>query len=494
MPDRNLRKAILAKAIFAKAVIVMLLLAALSAPGIYLNAQTSLSFAEVKALYVEPFTGGNQAAPLRDSFIHRLEKSGKYQIVNSPQNADATVKGTGQIWVRGHFTTNSRAPTANRQTVYGGYLSAEVIGKDHEPLWSYLVVPSKFSWLSIQEDLASNLVKQMLLPREAKGQSAAVPGAKTLAPASLAGAGATFPDPLYRKWFQSFEELHPNVDLNYTAVGSEEGMRRLAAAKVDFAASDVPTLNLPGIDKGTRRIASVLGAVVPIYNLSEVTRDLNFTPETLAAIYLGRITKWNDPAIRKSNREADLPDADIIVIHRSDGSGTTHAWSDFLSKVSPDWKNLVGTGTTLKWPVGNGGVSNEGVAATVAKTPNSIGYVELVYAIQHQLSYGAVRNSAGNFIRADLNSVAEAAKTAITSDPGSLVSITNAPGKDAYPIACVTWLLFPQEIKDEAKKAALFELLRWILTSGQEECSSLAYAPLPRNVAAQQLDLLNTFR
>ncbi len=475
---------------------VMLLLVVGSAPGVYGNAQTSLSFAQVKALYVEPFTGGSQAAALRESFIHRLKKSGKYQIVDSPQNADATVKGAGQIWVRGHFTTNSRAPSVNRQTVYGGYLSAEIFSKDHEPLWSYLVTPSRFSWLSIQDDLASNLVKQILLAREDTMPPGAVPGAKhVLGATNLTGAGATFPQPLYQKWFESFEEEQPNVHVNYTAVGSEEGLRMLDESKVDFAASDVPALSAARAEAGppSRRIASVLGAVVPIYNLGDNTQDLNFTAEALADIYLGRITKWSDPKISKSNRDANLPDADIVVFHRSDGSGTTHAWSDFLSKISPDWKSAVGSDTTLKWPVGSGAIGNEGVAEAVEKTRNSIGYVELVYAIQHQLSYGAVRNSSGNYVRADLNSVAEAANTAITTDPDSLVSITNASGKDAYPIASLTWLIFPQEIKDDARKKALVALLRWILTSGQRECSSLGYAPLPRNLAAQQLDLLNSF-
>ena len=460
------------------------------------RAQSS-TFSQIKNLYVEPFTGGSQAAALRDSFIHRLKKSGKYRIVDSPQEADAIVTGSGQIWVRGHFTVNSRAPSANRQTVYGGYLSAEILSKDHEPLWSYLVTPSKFSWLSIHDDLASNLVKQLLLARQDKMPPGAVPGPKdVLGATNLAAAGATFPQPLYQKWFQSFEGGQPNVHLNYSSVGSVEGLHMLAEGKVDFAASDVPALSAARTEAGPpmRRIASVMGAVVPIYNLGDNTADLNFTPEILAGIYLGRITKWNDPAIVKANRDAGLPNADIVVFHRSDGSGTTHAWSDYLSKVSPEWKSTVGSDTTLNWPTGTGAVGNEGVAEAVQKTPNSIGYVELVYAIRRQLSYGDVLNSAGNYIHADVYTVGEAAKSAVTSDPASLISITNPSGKDAYPIATFTWLLFPQQIKDAAKKAALYELVRWILTSGQQECSSLAYTPLPRNVAEQQLEQLKGFK
>jgi len=483
--------------ISAIAWILTLVLTAIFAAGIRLDGQTSTSFSQAKVLYVEPFEGGNPAADLRQDLIKRLKKSGKYQIVDTPQQADAVVTGKARIWVRGHFTTNSRAPAANRQMVYGGFLSVEVAGKDREPLWSYLVTPSKFSWVSIEDDLVKNLVKQMLVASEDNHPSRATPGAKqTLASAKLLGAGATFPAPIYQKWFQSFEAQQPEVQLTYNAVGSGEGMLMLAESKVDFAASDVPFLNAVDGEKipAFRRVASVLGGVVPIYNLNEVLQDLDFTPEMLADIYSGRIRKWNDPRIQNSNKDVDLPDSDIVVVHRSDPSGTTYTWSDFLSKVSSDWKSEVGADVTLKWPVGIGAAGNEGVASTVQATPNSIGYVELVYAIQHELSYGDVRNSSSNYVRADLNSLTEAAKAAIKSgNLESLSSITNAPGKDSYPIASFTWLLLPQKITDAAKKAALVGLLRWILTSGQQECSSLGYAPLPREVAAQELEIVKAF-
>ena len=237
---------------------------------------------------------------------------------------------------------------------------------------------------------------------------------------------------------------------------------------------------------GFPRIASVLGGVVPIYNLKNLTQDLKFTPEALAGIYLGKITKWNDPTIKGPNKSAHLPDADIVVIHRSDGSGTTYAWSDYLSKTSAEWKTSVGAGLTLNWPVGTGVDYNEGVAATVQRTPNSIGYVELVYAIQHQLSFGAVRNASGEYIRADLESVAAAADSSLAGNSASPSSITNASGKDAYPIATFTFLLLPPQINDGRKKAALLELLQWVLTSGQKECSALGYAPLPHDLANRQ--------
>src|SRR5277367_5675567 len=394
----------------ARAWIPVLFTTLLFATGMRVDGQTSTSFSQAKVLYVEPFEGGNQAADLRQNLVKRLKKSGKYQLVDTQQGADAVVTGKARIWVRGHFTTNSRSPAANRQTVYGGFLSVEVVGKDRQPLWSYLVTPSRFSWVSIEDDLVKNLVKQMLLASEDSHQSGAAPSAsQTLAPAKLVGAGATFPAPIYQKWFQSFGAQQPQVQLTYKAVGSGEGMLMLAESKVDFAASDVSSLNAVAGEKvpAFRRVASVLGGVVPIYNLNDITQDLNFAPETLADIYLGRITKWSDPRIRNSNKDIDLPDTNIVVVHRSDKSGTTHAWSDFLSKVSPDWKNAVGTDIELKWPVGTEAVGNDGVASTVQATPNSIGYVELVYAIQHESSYGAVRNSSGNYVRADVNSLEE---------------------------------------------------------------------------------------
>jgi phosphate transport system substrate-binding protein len=237
-----------------------------------------------------------------------------------------------------------------------------------------------------------------------------------------------------------------------------------------------------------------MGAVVVTYNLKGATHDLKFTPATLADIYLGKLRKWNDPRIAQVNKDVDLPDADIVVVHRSEGSGTSYAFSDFLSKTSAEWKNSVGTNTTLQWPVGLGVPGNDGVASTVQKTPNSIGYVELAYAIQHQLSFGAVRNSAGEFVRADLRSVGEAAKAlppAASAD--ALGSIADSAGKEAYPIATLTWLIVPEQITDAAKKSAVKAFFQWALTSGQRECSSLGYAPLPNEVAARQLELLKQF-
>jgi len=354
-------------------------------------------------------------------------------------------------------------------------------------LWSYLVTPSKFSWGTIYDNLSETLVREMVAAHDESGSPA-----QSVVKTSLHGAGSTFAAPLYQKWFESFLQQHRDIRISYDAVGSGLGTQLLEENKVDFAASDVPP-----VEKSPReskadflRIASVLGGVVPIYNLRNLGQTLKFTPEALAGIYLGKITKWNDPIIKGPNKGVALPDADIVVIHRSDGSGTTYAWSDYLAKVNAEWRTAVGTGMTLNWPTGRGAPSNDGVAAAVQQTPNSIGYVELVYAIQHQLTFGAVRNAAGEYIRADLASVTAAAGAAAPSPS----SITNASGKDVYPIATFTFLLLPQQVGDAEKKAALRELLRWVLTSGQKECSALGYAPLPRQLANLQLQALESLK
>ena len=460
--------------------------------------QAAADLSQAKRLFVESLQGGNGATELQASLVKRLRKSGTFEVVDSPDKADAIVRGTGQLWVRGHLTTNSRSPSQNRQAVYGGYLSIELVGKDDETLWSYLVTPSKFSWGVVTDDLSDNLVKQLLAAREAKSPPAAASGrTSNPAPTALHGAGATFPAPLYRHWFESFQQRNPGVHFSYDAVGSEAGLRLLADNQVDFAASDALITELPLSNTAVefRPFASVLGAVVPIYNLKGLRTDLRFSPQALADIYLGKITKWNDPGLVASNKDAHLPDHEIVVVHRADGSGTTYAWSDFLSKTSPEWSKAVGTGTTLMWPLGIGVDGNDGVADTVRRTPYSIGYVELVHAIQHQLNFGAVRNSAGEYIKADLSSVAAAARGAsVAAKLGTVPSITDPPGKGAYPIASFTWLLLPHELADASKRTALLEFLRWMLTAGQRESSALGYAPLPPDLAKQQLETLSNLR
>jgi phosphate transport system substrate-binding protein len=306
---------------------------------------------------------------------------------------------------------------------------------------------------------------------------------------NINAAGATFPYPIYSKWFDEYHKLHPNVQINYQSIGSGGGIRQLLDKTVDFGASDGPMTDEQLQQAGFKilHFPTVLGAAVPSYNIPGVTGELKFTPEALAGIFLGKVTKWNDPAIAGANPGVKLPADDIVVIHRSDGSGTTYIWTDYLSKVSADWQSKVGKNTSVNWPVGLGGKGNEGVAGLLKQTPDSIGYVELIYAIQNSLPYGTVKNSSGEFIKASLAGVSAAAAGAAKSMPEDFrVSITNPPGKDAYPISSFTWLLIPAQIQDPAKKAAIKDFLTWMLTSGQQFCEPLAYAKLPKEVVAKE--------
>jgi len=313
------------------------------------------------------------------------------------------------------------------------------------------------------------------------------------------GAGATFPYPIYSKWFDEYHKKFSSIQINYQSVGSGAGIKQATEGTVDFGASDGP-MNDDQIkafaDKhegsGILHFPTVLGAAVPTYNIPGVTASLNFTPEAMAGIFLGQITKWNDPAIASQNKGVKLPADDIVVVHRSDGSGTTYIWTDYLSKVSDDWKNKVGKGTSVNWPVGLGGKGNEGVTGLVKQTPDSIGYVELIYAAQNNIAYGAVKNAAGVFVKADLASVSAAAASTAKSMPDDFrVSITNASGKAAYPISSFTWLLIPAKISDSAKRDALKGFLKWALTDGQNFAEALSYAKLPKDVVAKELKAID---
>jgi phosphate transport system substrate-binding protein len=309
---------------------------------------------------------------------------------------------------------------------------------------------------------------------------------------TLTGAGATFPYPIYSKWFSEYHKSHTNVEINYQSIGSGGGIRQVTAGTVDFGASDMPMTDKQLQDAKTKilNIPTVLGADVPAYNVPGVTGEVKFTPEALAGIFLGKISKWNDKAITSANPGVNFPDRDIIVVHRSDGSGTTFIWTDYLSKVSPEWKSQVGADTSVKWPVGLGQKGNEGVAGSLRQMAGSIGYVELIYAVQNNIPYGSVRNSAGVFVKASLESVTAAAASAQKMPPDFRVSITNPPGKDAYPISSFTWLLIPAQSKDPAKGKMLADFLDWMVTDGQKMTSTLAYAALPDNVAAKVKDAI----
>jgi len=312
------------------------------------------------------------------------------------------------------------------------------------------------------------------------------------------GAGASFPYPIYSKWFSEYNKKNPTIQINYQSVGSGAGIKQATEGTVDFGASDGP-MNDEQLkaysDKhgsGILHFPTVLGAAVPTYNVPGVDATLNFTPEALAGIYLGKVTKWNDPAIASANKGVKLPADDIVVVHRSDGSGTSYIWTDYLSKVSDEWKSKVGKNTSVNWPVGLGGKGNEGVTGLVKQTPNAIGYVELIYAAQNKIPYGTVKNSSGAFVKADLAGVSAAAAATAKEMPEDFrVSITNAPGKGAYPISSFTWLLIPEKFTDATKRDAMKGFLKWALTDGQGLVEDLSYAKLPKAVVDKELKALN---
>jgi phosphate transport system substrate-binding protein len=313
----------------------------------------------------------------------------------------------------------------------------------------------------------------------------------------ISGAGASFPFPIYAKWFSEYNKLHPNIQINYQSIGSGGGIRQLTAQTVFFGATDGPMTNdqqlaAPG---NILHLPTVLGAVVPVYNIDGVSAELKFTGTVLADTFMGKITKWNDPAIAKLNAGVNLPGADITVVHRSDGSGTTYIFADYLGKVSPEWKKRVGISTALNWPVGLGGKGNEGVAGLVKQTPGAIGYVELIYALQTKIAYGAVQNMAGKFLRASIEGVTAAAAAAADKMPADFrVSITNAPGDGAYPISSFTWLLFYENPKDKAAARTMAEFMKWALADGQKFARALGYAPLPEGVVKLELEALKRIK
>jgi len=307
------------------------------------------------------------------------------------------------------------------------------------------------------------------------------------------GAGATFPFPIYSKWFDEYHKLHSNVEINYQSIGSGGGIRQVTNQTVFFGATDGPMTNdqVQAAPGKILHFPTVLGAVVPVYNIPNVRTELKFSGAVLADIFLGRITKWNDPAIAKLNGGTELPATDITVVHRSDGSGTTYIWVDFLSKTSPDFKSKVGVATSVNWPAGVGGKGNEGVAGLVTQTPGSIGYVELIFALQNKTSYGSVQNMAGEFVKASVDSVTAAAAVAAKQMPADFrVSITNAPGAGVYPISSFTWLLLYENPKDKAQSKVMVDFMKWALSDGQKFASTLGYAPLPPEVVKLELTAL----
>ena len=304
----------------------------------------------------------------------------------------------------------------------------------------------------------------------------------------LTGAGATFPYPIYSKWFSEYSAAHPGVEVNYASIGSGGGIRQVTTGLVDFGASDMPMDDaaLAASKIKLIHIPTVMGAVVPVFNVPGVS-DLRLSGPTLADIYLGKITTWDDPAIAKDNSGVKLPSQKIIVVHRSDGSGTSFIWADYLSKVSKEWASGPGKSTSPGWPTGVGGKGNEGVAGLVRQLPGAIGYVELIYALQNKINYAAVKNEAGNYVKGSIEGVTEAAASIKNMPADYRISITNAPGANAYPISSFTYLLIPATPINAANANTIKDMLSWIVKTGENEASQLSYAPLPSSVQEKVL-------
>jgi phosphate transport system substrate-binding protein len=342
--------------------------------------------------------------------------------------------------------------------------------------------------ISVTAKLPGEIKLRKLLPFFALVLLALSSSAQT----KLNAAGATFPYPIYSKWFNEYHNLHSDIEINYQSIGSGGGIRQLQSGTVDFGASDMPLDDAKAkqMPMPILQLPTVLGAVVPAYNLPGVSGEIKFTPQILAGIYLGTITNWNDKAIAAANPGVTIPDKSIVVLHRSDGSGTTFVWTDYLSKVSPDWKSRVGSNTSVSWPVGLGAKGNEGVAGMIRQMEGGIGYVELIYALQNKITFGPVKNSSGNFVKASLESTTAAAEGAKMSASDFRVSITNAPGKEAYPISSFTYLLIPKQWKDATKEKAVVDFLSWMLEQGQGMVTQLNYAPLPDTVKQKEMEAI----
>jgi phosphate transport system substrate-binding protein len=327
--------------------------------------------------------------------------------------------------------------------------------------------------------------------------SALVAGAAGAEKVQINGAGATFPYPIYSKWFSEYNKIHPEVEINYQSIGSGGGIRQVTNQTVFFGATDGPMTNeqLQAAPSKILHFPTVLGAVLPVYNIPGVSAELKFTGAVLADIFLGKITRWNEAAIVKLNPGVTLPSTDITVVHRSDGSGTSYIWVDFLAKVSLEWKSKVGVSTAVNWPTGVGGKGNEGVAGLVTQTPGSIGYVELIYALQNKITYGSVQNLSGEFVKATEQSVTAAASEAAARMPADFrVSITNAEGKGVYPISSFTWLLFYESPKDKGQARVMVDFMKWALADGQKFAGQLGYAPLPEGVVKLEMAALQKIK
>jgi len=455
------------------------------------SGQSTSSLISIRSVYVDSFGDQPGASELRDQLIDVLRHSGKLQVTPL-KNADAVLGGMGAIWIRGYHSLSPRARVNDvyAEPIYGGYLSVILKGKQGQILWSYFVNPTRASF---GENLKHNLATQLVdrLTEAIAGETVAVPVPTDASntPVTVQGAGATFPFPIYTEWFTSFRASNPNVLLVYDPIGSEEGFKQLIAERLDFVGSDVPVGAFEDLKPHSRLLAfpSVIGAVVLIYNLPRFGGDLRLNARTLVSMLDGHIKNWNDPAIRALNHGSSLPNRPIQVVHRSDGSGTTFALTEYLCKVSETWKHNIGQGPRVPWPVGVGANGNDGVSKVVEETPYSLGYTEFIYAFRRRLSFASIENAAGEFIEADLPSIAAAAN--YRTNPISedfAISLSNATGHGSYPISTFTWLVMPAQSTDPLKGRALRQFLQWMLVAGQKQCMALGYAPLPRSIAEQE--------
>jgi len=448
---------------------------------------------KIRRLYVEPFITKAGAEQLQEDVIAALRKMRSISLVSVESSADAILGGGGEIWIKGYRSLNPRSGwlPSNGTPIYAGYLSVELRDPKGETIWSYLATPGPAT-ADVSKYLAKRIAKcvaEALDEDAAPSRAGPLPQPTT----TLKGAGATFPYPVYAKWIANYRRENPAVEIAYDAAGSEAGVRSLIAGAVDFGASDSPDViyEIAPRDEGKYLLfPSVVGAVVPIVNLPGFPSDIKFTPEALAGIYLGKIKKWNDPVLKRANQSLLLPDLDIVVIHRADGSGTSYAWTDYLSKTSPEWKARVGSSLDPKWLIGRAANGNDGVAKLVKELGGSIGYVEFIYALQNHLSYGKVRNRNGEFVAASLESIAVAASRSVEIGDDFKVSIVDAPGAGAYPIASFTWFVVPAHIADGTKRDAIAGFLRWMLGPGQWQAAALGYLALPRDVVSKEEDAI----
>jgi phosphate transport system substrate-binding protein len=456
-----------------------------------------VSAGAVKRLYVEPFATKTDADKLHDDVTEELRKQRAFTLVRDEANADLILGGGGEIWIRGYHSFSPRSHIkmpSNGTPIYGGYLSVELRNRQGVTEWSYLATPGAASE-DVPKDLSKRIAKHLV-------EAHISPEIITLPPSphryiNLSGAGATFPYPVYEKWFTNFQNQNPGVAIKYDAIGSEAGIRRLLTGSIDFGASDNPDAIhelAPDDEKKFLLFPSVVGAVVPIVNLPGVSESIAFTPETLAGIYLGKIRRWNDPIIKRANRGVNLPDLDIVVVHRADGSGTSYAWTDYLSKTNPEWRAAVGVSLSPKWSTGRAATGNDGVARLVKELGGSIGYVEFIYALRNHLNSGRIQNRNGEFVEASLESIDAAVSHSSQIRDDFKGSIVDAPGEGSYPIASFTWIVVPTHIADDAKRSAITTFMKWMLGPGQRQAAALGYLALPKEIVTREDDVIAKIR